>query len=197
MRIKAWWLWISFITGFLCAMWAEELYVHRQGEDLHISAPRFHFLTGNSLARLQDGASVPFEFQLSLWTDSRNRLLQRARDLFVVSYDVWEEKFSVAKLQSARKSASHLTASAAEAWCMENISVSTAGIAADQQLWLKLDIRAADAKNQPPIFGDSGISVTGIIELFSRPAQTTQSSWTLNAGPFRLSEVKSGNGRGS
>lgn len=196
-KLKPWWLWLSFITGFLCAMWAEELIVHRQGDELHISAPELHFIAGHSLEQLQDGASVSFNFQLTLWTDSRTRLVQRSLDRFVVSYDLWEEKFSVVELQNARKKISHLTAATAEAWCMDNISVSTTGISNDQKLWLRLEVRAGDRKSEPPLFGDSGLSLNSLIEIFSRKAEAAQPHWTLDTGPFRLGELKASGGRGS
>ena len=102
----------------------EELLVHAGSGDLHVIAPHLHFLTGKSLQRLLDGAVVPFDFQLSLAAGSKNNVVARALERFTVSYDVWQEKFSVIRLRDFRKSNLNLSADAAEAWCLDNIFVS-------------------------------------------------------------------------
>jgi hypothetical protein len=95
LRPKPWWLVVSFISGFLCAMFAEELAVHWRNDELRVTAPKLHFLTGAALNRLKNGATAPFDFQLTLWKGSRSTVFDRVFQRFVVSYDVWEEKFFV------------------------------------------------------------------------------------------------------
>ncbi len=133
---RAAWLILSFASGFVFAMLASEIAVHWRNEEIHVAAPKLHFISGNSLNRLKDGAAVPFDFQLMVWSASRSVPLGRAFERFVVSYDVWEEKYSVTKLRgivTARenKTVSNLTATAAEAWCIDNIAVPAAGISND------------------------------------------------------------------
>ncbi len=191
-------------------MAAEELLVHTQDDELHIGAPKLHFLTGASLDRLKNGAAVPFDFQLSLSLDSRTNLYDRAAERFAVSYDLWEEKYSVTRISSSstmrgalgrrsheRRSVSHLTAQGAESWCIENVAVSTAGIPPAQFVWVRLEVRSVDPKESSPLFGDSGISLTRLIDLFSHPPRTGQQRWTLEAGPVRLSEMRQSGSRGS
>lgn len=181
-------------------MAAGELLVHWQDDQLRVSAPRVHFLSGIALERLHDGAAVPFDVQLSLTMESKTRVVSRSLERFIVSYDLWEEKFSVRKPRPLLRSVSHLSASAAEAWCMENVSVSTNGIDPDQPLWVRLDVRTGDLKDPPPMFGapdDGGISLASLIEIFSRPARRLQPNWMVEAGPMHLSEIKRMNGRGT
>ena len=45
-------------------------------------------------------------------------------DRFTVSYDVWEEKFSVVRVSDFRRSLMLLSASSAESWCLDNIVIS-------------------------------------------------------------------------
>jgi hypothetical protein len=206
LRPKPWWLAVSFITGFLFAMWAEELVLHPRAGELHVAAPRLHFLTGNALSRLKNGAAVPYDFQLSLSAGSRTNLLHRALQRFVVSYDLWEEKYSVTKLStssmrtsrsSERRSVSHLTADSAEAWCVDNIALSLSGVPADDSLWVRLEIRAVEANEPPSLFGESGVALSRLVEIFSRPARSDQQRWTAETGPFKLEELRASSGRGT
>jgi len=199
--IKSWWLVLAFLSGFALSMWAEDLILNWRDSRLQFSAPRLHFLVGKPLDLLHNAAQVPFDFQITLWSGNRNHVYQRVTDRFVVSYDLWEEKFKVAKTQMPRKSAEHLTAPAAEAWCLEQMSIDPTGLTGSELLWARLDIRAQDGKDAP-LFGrgnisESGISLTSLIEIFSRPAQAQQSHWTMDGGPMTLDELKRGQRRGS
>jgi hypothetical protein len=210
LRPKAWWFIVSFCTGFLLAMAAEELVVHSQDDELRIVAPRLHFLTGASLDRLKNGAAVPYDFQLSLSLDSRTNLFDRAVERIAVSYDLWEEKYSATRLSASstlrgavsrrsheHRSASHLTALGVENWCIDSLAVSTSDIGPSQSLWVRLEVRSVDPKDTPPLFGDSGVSLNRLIDLFSHPPRTGQQRWTLEAGPLRLSDIRKPATRGS
>ena len=115
----------------------------------------------------------------------------------MVSYDLWEEKFSVTKLVTPRRTARHLTNNAAEAWCLQEMSQDVSGIGAKEPLWARLEIRAEDGKEGGLPFGrgnitDSGISLTSLIEIFSHPAATTQPHWNVETGPVTLEELRRG-----
>jgi hypothetical protein len=201
-RIRTWWLILAFVSGFAAAMVTEELILSWHENRIEFTAPRLHFLAGKPLQALHDGAPVPFDFQITMWSGSRNHVFRRTADRFVVSYDLWEEKFSVVRLQSPRKMISHLTATRAEAWCLEQMPLDIAGVSDFEPLWARLEIRAQNAKEPAPIFGrgslnDSGISLTSLIEIFSRPAQAQQSHWTVDTGPLTLDDVKRGHASGS
>jgi len=200
--IKVWWLVLAFLSGFAAAMWAEELILNWRDNHLEFSAPRVHFLTGKPLDRLRNAEPVPFDLQITLWSGNRSHIFQRIAQEFVVSYDLWEEKFSVTKLQTPRKTASHLAAPAAEAWCLEQMPMDLNGLAGSETFWARLEIRARDEKDGAPLFprgsiSDSGISLASLIEIFSRPPQAQQSHWSIEAGPLTLDELKRGHGRGS
>jgi len=206
-RIKGW-LTLSLTSAFLLALSAQELSLRWRDNELHVVAPRIHFLTGKSLTSLKNGVAVPFDFQLTLWSGNRSVVFDRVLQRFVLSYDLWEEKFAIAKQRGfamrsdtrtneARRSASGLSADAAETWCLDSISLSTAGLAENQPIWVKLDIRGAEPKEGSPVFGESGLSIASLIELFSRPARASEQRWSLEAGPFRLDELKRLSGRGT
>jgi hypothetical protein len=173
----------------------EQLSVVWDGDDLHVAAPQLHFLAGKPLERLKDGASVVFLTQLTLTTDSFNSILRRAPERFVFSYDLWEERFSVTKLGPGQRMAAHLTAAAAEAWCLDNVAISASNLPQDHPFWLRFELRAADAKDEAAVIGEPGINLTRLIEMFSRRPRDQQPQWTADAGPLRLGDLKRMAGR--
>lgn len=162
---------------------------HWSADHLMVTAPNLHFISGKALDRLHNGASVPYAFQLTLTTVPRSIALQRSLDRFVVSYDVWGETFSVVQAREPRRSVSHLAANAAEAWCIARLEVPSEGAPDDRDLWLRLEIRAEEAGSQSPMT-DSGLSITSLIELFSRPARSASQEWVAETGPFHLRDLK-------
>ena len=68
---------------------------------LRVSAPHLHFLTGRPLERLKNGSSVLYSVQLGLSSDQFATVERRSFDRFVISYDIWEEKFSAVRLGAA------------------------------------------------------------------------------------------------
>ncbi len=163
---------------------------HHVSGDIRITAPGLHFLTGKSLSRLHDGAAVPFDFQLTITAGTKTNVVARSLERFMVSYDVWEEKFSVVRLRDFRKSGMRLSASSAETWCLDNIFVPAANLPLDQQLWARLEVRAAESKEALGTLPDSGITLATLIEIFSRPTRPQQDRWSSESEPFSLSSLK-------
>ncbi len=161
---------------------------HHAGGEIHVAAPALHFLTGKSLSRLHDGAAVPFDFQLIITSGSKNNVVARALERFTVSYDVWEEKFSVVRVRDFRRSGMRLSASSAESWCLDNIVIAAAALPAGQQLSAHLEIRSAESKE--PLAASSGINLATLIEIFSRPSRPQQDRWSVESAPFQLSDLK-------
>lgn len=174
---------------------APPLSVTSDGDNIHVSAPRLHFLTGAPLGRLKDGATVVFLSQLTLFTDGRATVFRRVPDRLVFSYDLWEEKFSVTRLGTAPRAVSHLSASAAEAWCLDSLLMSVSGLPPDRPFWLKFEMRTAGPKELSSVVGEPGISITKLIEVFSRKPGPEEPNWTLEAGPLRLSDLTRTTGR--
>ncbi|HYM11458.1 MAG TPA: hypothetical protein VEU62_12040 [Bryobacterales bacterium] len=170
---------------------AAALVVHAQGDRLRFSAPSLRFLTGKPLERLHNGASVTFDFQLTLFAGARTARLEQSFAQFVSSYDLWEEKFSVVRLgAAARRSASHLSAAAAEAWCLDNLMLPAARLSRDKPFWVRLELREEDPKERPAEPGDPGLTLARLIEIFSRPAREQQLHLVEEAGPLRLMDLE-------
>jgi len=199
--IKPWWVIAAFLSGLALAMAAEELILSTQESRLEFSAPRVHFLVGKPLERLRNASEVPFDFKITLWSGTHSHMLRQTPARFVVSYDLWEEKFSVTTLVTPRRTARHLTDTAAEAWCLQEMSMDVAGVSANEPLWARLEIRAEDGKEAGLPFGrgnitDSGISLTSLVLIFSRPATTAQPHWNVETGPVTLDQLRRGRPRG-
>jgi hypothetical protein len=166
------------------------LEVRRDGDRLRVRAPQLRFLTGKPLERLQNGAPVTFAIQLTLSTDPKAAVLARAIEQFVTSYDLWEEKFSVTRLGSPPRAVSHLAPKAAESWCIDNVSVPVAGLAAWQPFWIRLELRTEDPKERFASQDGQGLTLSRLIDLFSRPARDRQFHLVEEAGPLRLADLK-------
>jgi hypothetical protein len=195
--IKYWWLIVAFLSGLALAMLAEDLILESHDNRLEFLAPRVHFLSGKPLERLRNAAEVPFDIQVTLWAGDHSHVSQRAIDEFVVSYDLWQETFSVTKLQSPRRAGSHFTASAAEAWCLEQMAMDITGIPPTEPLWARLEIRAQGPPRDGAVpagrghITETGISLTSLIEIFSRPPPSPQPHWEADVGPVTLDALRS------
>ncbi len=157
---------------------------------IRVAAPDLRFVSGAPLERLRNGAPVPFALQLALSSDRFATVLQRDIERFVLSYDLWEEKFAVTRFGRPRRTASHLTDRTAEAWCIAQTGVPPAGMADSQPFWLRLEARAESPAEETETEGDGAMSLTRLVELFSRRGRSDPSHFSVEAGPFRLASLK-------
>ena len=168
----------------------ELLRVRWEDQTLRIQAPYLHFLDGKSLERLHSGAALVFSLQLSLSSDRFTTVVRRSLDRYVVSFDLWEEKFAITGLGGAKAQASNLSRDAAERWVFDHAALSVSGVAEDKPLWLRMDLRADDPKESAGLALDPGVTLARLIEWFGRPQRGTDHRWALEKGPFRLSEIR-------
>lgn len=193
MRTSLRWTLLGPGAALLCPLFAQSLYVRLEDGKVRVTAPQLHFIAGQPLDRLRNGAPVAFAIQLSFSrnrTDAPERDLSRVRDInrFMVSYDIWAEKFSVVKLGHPRRSASQLSATAAESWCIGDMSLPASGFPKDRPLWARLEVRAEDSNGRDGD-NDAPVSLTRLIDIFSRRVQGEQSRWVAEAGPLRLEDL--------
>ena len=181
---------LTFASGFALAIWAEDLLLRRHDDQLRFAAPKIHFVAGRAVDRLKEGNAVPVNFQATLAVGSRHNVIKRLVERFVISYDLWEERFKVVRL-SEHKSASNLTARQTEAWCFDNLGLSLLDIPRNQQLYVKLEIRTEDSAARIPLFNPSdSFNLTALVNLFSRPPERQQWHWTGEAGPFDYTDLR-------
>ena len=109
---------------------AQTLTVDIVGEMLKIRASGFSFLQGDPLARLKDGRSVRVELAAIALAGPGKSPAATARRSFALSYDLWEERFAVTTVDTRSQSASHLSMAAAEAWCLEQLTIPVSALGA-------------------------------------------------------------------
>lgn len=186
---RKWWLLLTICMPVALCISAQSLLVRLDGDLLHITAPQLQFLNGKPLERLHDGLTVAFLAQLTLSTDANATIRARSIARFALSYDIWEQRFSVTRLGAGRRSASNLSERQAEAWCLENLALDRSSLPPDRPFWVRLDLRAEDSLDQPGVVGEPGISLTRLVEIFSRPAREKQPHWVLDLGPLQVHEL--------
>lgn len=198
---RRWWLLASIGAPMLKSLAAPALHLRVDGPDLRVAAPHLKFLIGKPLERLKDGASVAFLGQLTITlTPTSLNPVARSVARFALSYDIWEERFSVTKIgqtPDSRRSASHLSAQATENWCLDNLGIDRSQLPADKQFYVNLDLRVEDPRDQLGIIGDPGINLTRLIEIFGRPSRGAQPRWLKSSGPWRLDDLRKTEVRGT
>jgi len=189
-------------TGLMAALlWAvapllaQSATVNVSGDLLHVRAPAFSFIKGESLTRLKDGRSVQLEFALTILPRPGATAIAEARQGFILSYDLWEERFAAAIVDPARGRAasspaiSHLSAKDAEAWCLDHLTVAVGalgGLGRDEPFWIRIAYQVRDGERGVAA-DDAGFSLRGLIDRLSRRTGTDDRRDALEAGPFRLS----------
>jgi len=198
--IKTWWFFAAFLSGMLLAMLAEamlseDLILQHRNRRLEFSAPRTDFFAGQPMVRLRNAAEVPFIIKTTLFSGKKDHVFISAVDRFIVSFDIWEKTekaYSVVKVEAPRKTAAHLTAKDAQAWCLSQMSLDTTGLSGSEPLWARLEVRAEDPPRDGGLLGDSvtssGISLTSLIDFMSRPGSQPQK--TLEYPAFTLDQLK-------
>ena len=165
---------------------AQGVTVDAVGDVLKIRAPGFSFLKGDPLVRLKEGRSVRVELGGLVLPAPGKLPAAAARRVFALSYDLWEERFAVTTVEARAQSVSHLALAAAEAWCVEQLTIPLTALGAlgDQPFWIRLEYRILDgdaASDQ----SDSGYTLQALIDALSRRRKTEASPHALEAGPFR------------
>lgn len=181
---------LTLLVALASALAAQSLTARVDRDQLHIGAPRLHFLRGEALERLRNGGTVSYALQLSARTDRNGRVLARNTENFAVSYDLWEEKFAIAKLGASPRSVSHLSAEAAEAWCLENTALPVAALGGSSTFWLRLDYQADSPGASTGEQDNSGFTMNVLIDIFSRRTRAEQIQGFEETGPLRLENLK-------
>ena len=159
------------------------------GDALKIHAPGLAFLNGEPLSRLKDGRSVRVELAVMVLAGPGKSPLTENRQVFALSYDLWEERFAVTAAGTPPHSISHLTTAAAEAWCVDQLAVPVNALGRlghDQPFWIRLEYRILDGDAATEPDNETGFTLQGLIDTLSRRRKTEAATHTVEAGPFRL-----------
>jgi hypothetical protein len=168
---------------------AQSIAVLVAGDALHITAPGFGFINGDALVRLKDGRSVRVDLELAVLARPRTPAMAQSRQTFVLSYDLWEERFAVTHAGTSPQSVSHLTLSAAQAWCVQRVLVPLTALGRlgrSDPFWLRLESRIQERDERPDPDNGAVFTLRGLIDALSRRAPASDAMQSIEAGPFRL-----------
>lgn len=166
------------------------LTVEQHGGFLKVIAPQFHFLTGKALDRLHDGAMVTYVITLAAITEQTQKPAFLLEERFAVSFDLWEEKYSVIQAQKNGRSASRLTAAMTEAWCLEQMPLPVSSIPEKDSFLIRLKC-SVDTTNSDGA-GKEGLELTlaGLIDVFSRKKSEAPLRWEAVSKPLHQSDLR-------
>ncbi len=182
-------LWAPVAFAAFAFAQSAQVNVERDGDRLRVSAPQLHFLTGQPLQQLHDGRSVTYVFTVSLQVQRGQGRRAGVTRRVVFSYDLWEERFAVARADDPRTAASHLTAAAAEAWCMDLLSLPASAAPADGSFVVKLECSLRE-EGVPPADAPATTTLSGLIDFLSRKARSTPPRWEAVSPPLRLADLE-------
>jgi hypothetical protein len=167
---------------------AQTLTIDAAGEALKVRAPGFSFLKGEPLARLKDGRSVRVELTAMVLPAPGKSAVATARRIFALSYDLWEERFAVTAVDKRAQTVSHLAATAAETWCVEQLAIPLSALGAlgrDVPFWIRLEYQILESDGSADS-SNSGYTLQAMIDALSRRRKSESSPRPIEAGPFRL-----------
>ena len=168
---------------------AQAVSVSRVADAVAVKAPGFTFIKGEPLARLKEGRSVRADFDLSVLPKPGDPAAAHSKQTFLLSYDLWEERFAVTLVGPPSKSAAYLTSGAAEGWCLEQLTVPATALGRlgrDLPFWIKLEYRMLGRDNPRAEDDSAGFTLRGLIDAFSSRRKALEWTNSIEAGPFRL-----------
>ena len=154
---------------------------------MHVRAPAFGFIEGPVLDRLKEGRSVQVDLGLTVLARPDGPAVASAEQRFTISFDLWEERFAVAMMDTPR-SISHLRAKDAEAWCLERLTIREADmgrIGRDTPFWIRLAYRVPQTATAAETEENGRFTLRGLIDRLSRRRED-ELGRSIQAGPLRL-----------
>ena len=183
---------LLLIFSFLPALRvsAQSISLQPDGDHMHVKAPQLHFLSGKAVEKLRNGSAVTYIITLAATPSRQRKAALLAREKFVVSFDLWEEKYSVVQDKSGGRAASHLASDMAEAWCLDNMPIPVRSIPDRQPFMIRLECFIEESEGNESGEGYSGLTLAAIIDVFSRKKREEPLRWEAAAGPFLLDDLK-------
>jgi hypothetical protein len=173
---------------------AQGLSVRLDNDYLRVNAPELQFLTGKPLSRLMDGNTVGYLGQLTVTTGADRIVQSRSVVRFTISYDIWTERFKVTVATPGVKptfSAKNLNVEAAQAWCLDQLKIDLSRVPLDKPVYVRIEMRSEDPKDTEGIVRETGINLSGLIAIFSRPVKDKQVIHVAEEiGPVKLSDYR-------
>jgi hypothetical protein len=168
---------------------AESLKAQLVGEQIQFVASEFHFLSEESNQRLHDGATVIYAFRINVSASKNGDAVLALTYHCVFSYDIFEEKYRMVRLEPGFRSASHLTEPAARELCIRSLEVPAAKLQSTKTFWITIEYRLEEAPASRSK-GDSRSLLDTLVDIFSQRSRKAPPSDALRGGPFRLEDMR-------
>jgi hypothetical protein len=169
---------------------SSRLNVERRRDFLRVTAPDLHFLTGKALDRLHDGSTVNFGVVLTVVPEKKGKPGFTLHERFAVSFDLWEEKYSVIQSRLDGHRASRLTAVMAEAWLLDAMPIPIRSIPEQEPFIVRLECYADKPEIENGDKSRAGLTLAGLIDVFSRKDNEKPLRWEAATRQLRLSDLK-------
>ena len=185
---------ILIIAGILSAVLPAQsgsLNVELRDDKLYVSAPQLHFIAGKAVEKLHNGSSVTYIIVLTAMAEHTGTPVPLFREQFMVSYDLWEEKYSVVRKGQDGRAVSRLTAAMAETWCLENMPIPLQVLPEKVSFMIRLECSIVESEPENGENKNSVLSLANLIDVFSRKEKEESPRWEASAGPLRLDDLKS------
>ena len=131
------------------------------------------------------------DLELTVLPEPGGRTVAQTKQTFVLSYDLWEERFAVTLAGPPPRSTSYLTSSAAEAWCLEQLTMSISAMGVhgqDGPFWVRLAYRIPEGEARPAQDNGGPYSLQGLLDVFTPRRKGQEWSHSIEAGPFRIKQ---------
>jgi hypothetical protein len=168
----------------------ESISAERHGDHLQVIAPKLHYISGRALEKLHNGSMITYVLKLIVTPQHAKEIAFVLQERFAISFDLWEEKFSVVQRKPDGRSASRLAASTAEAWCLENMPIPVRSVPEHQPFMIRLECFIEEDEEKENTESHSGLTLAALIDAFSRKKPDETMRWEAGGGPFQLEHLK-------
>ena len=181
---------VAGLMGASVLATSKSLVVEHCGDHLQVSAPQLHFLEGKAVEALHNGSTVTYVISLAVVAEQTVKPTLLLQERFLVSFDLWEEKYSVVQAGPGGRAASRLTAVMTEAWCLENMPIPLRAVPERQSFMIRLECSIDESENESGKKGNSSLTLAGLIDIFSLKREAEPLKWEADSGPLRLDDLK-------
>ncbi len=182
---------VAGILGANALAKSRSLTAELHGDHLRVRAPQMRFIEGEALEKLHNGTTVAYVISMAVVAEQNVKPTFLLEERFLVSYDLWEEKYSVVQAGPGGRAASRLTAVMAEAWCLENMPIPLQAVPERQSFMIRLECSIEENENGNVGKSSSSLTLAGLIDIFSRKRKTEPPKWEAVSGFLRLDDLKS------
>jgi hypothetical protein len=181
---------VAVILGAHVQAMSKSLTAEYHGDHLRVRAPQVRFIEGEALQKLHNGSTVAYVLSMAVAAGQNAKHTFLLEKRFLVSYDLWEEKYSVVQAGPGGRAASRLTAEMTEAWCLENMPIPVQAVPERRFFMIRLECSIEENENGNEGKSSSSLTLAGLIDIFSRKPKTESPKWEAVSELLHLDDLK-------